>query len=69
MKDGSTVAGLFRSHSFASSDPGERDLYIEQLWDIDDQGEWTVVAGEKSILIAANEICFVELWEQQESQE
>ncbi len=64
MKDGRTVAGLFGDRSFASSDPGERDLYIEQLWDIDENGNWAKGPEEKSVLISGGEIRFVELWKQ-----
>jgi Family of unknown function (DUF6338) len=63
MTDGATAAGVFGSRSFASSDPTERDIYIEELWDVpDDGGAWTPQASRKGVLIPAKEIRFVNFW-------
>ncbi|MGY0713118.1 DUF6338 family protein [Azospirillum argentinense] len=40
LKDGNLVYGLFGSASFASSEPGERDIFIESTYSIGDDGSW-----------------------------
>lgn len=40
LKDGSFVYGLFGSASFASSEPGERDIFIESTYSIGGDNEW-----------------------------
>ena len=61
LKDGKKFAGFCGGDSFFSSDPGERDIYIQWVYDIDDENQW-ISAGEKSVLIAAGEIRTVEFW-------
>src|SRR3546814_16510889 len=62
MQDGSTVAGLFGGQSFASSDPAERDIYIEQVYDYTADGEWHCARPGNSILVMREEIRFVEFF-------
>lgn len=63
MTDGATAAGVFGPESFASSDPAERDIYIEELWDVpEDGGPWTPRASRTGVLIPAKEIRFVNFW-------
>lgn len=38
--------------SFIGSDPKDRDIYIEQVYDVDDQGNWTIRTLGKGIYIA-----------------
>jgi len=67
LKDGSEVAGYFGKRSFASSEPDERDLYLEQLYEVDDTGQWT--RSDQGVLIAAGEIMTVEFWPVGQQQE
>ncbi|MHC2019414.1 DUF6338 family protein [Methylobacterium sp. CM6247] len=63
MADGSTATGIFGALSFASSDPSERDIYIEELWDVPDNGSvWTRQEPRRGILIPAKEIRYVNFW-------
>ncbi len=62
FNDGSTLAGLFGGHSFASSDPGERDIYVEQVYSVAENGEWARGPEGKGILISAKDISSVEFW-------
>ena len=61
LKDGSQVAGYFGGKSFASSDPAERDLYVEQVWSIEN-GRWTKESPGKGILLSRGEISSIEFW-------
>ena len=60
LKDGSKVSGFFGVRSFASSDPKERDLFIEKAYRVDDDGTWHDV-GDRGILVPAADIRCVEI--------
>jgi hypothetical protein len=62
LKDGGMVAGLFWSNSFASSDKGERDIYIEKIYKISDEGPWEPVSNNEGILILGDQIRHIEFW-------
>jgi len=59
LKDGTVFAGYFGGSSFASSDPSERDIYIEKVYNIDSSNSWTET-GEKGVLISKDVIQSVE---------
>ncbi|MGM4905453.1 DUF6338 family protein [Tardiphaga sp. 866_E4_N2_1] len=61
LSDGATVSGIFGRHSFASSDPAERDLLIQELYD-EEGGSWTKRTEQTAILIPAKEIKHVQIW-------
>lgn len=61
LKDGTRFGGFCGSESFMSSDPAERDIYIQWIYDIDDDNNWSS-PGEKGVLIAAGEIKTIEFW-------
>jgi hypothetical protein len=60
LKDGTQFAGYWGGQSFGSSDPKERDLYIERVYDIDDDNNWH--PRENGVLIASGEIRTIEFW-------
>ena len=60
LKDGTKWAGYLGAGSFLSSDPGERDLYIEQVYSIDDKDQWT--AKGSGVWIASGELQSIEFW-------
>lgn len=62
LKDGSTVAGLFGSKSFASSEPGDRDLFIQKVWKLPDNGgeSWQPASRSAGIWIASDQIKHIE---------
>ena len=57
------VAGFFGRNSFASSDETERDLYIEEEYDVTESGEWKPRPARVGILIPGREIRHVEFWD------
>ncbi|MCY3751448.1 MAG: DUF6338 family protein [Gammaproteobacteria bacterium] len=61
LKDGTRFAGFCGDESFMSSDPSERDIYIQWTYDIDDQNKWSS-RGESGVLIAAAEVQTIEFW-------
>lgn len=61
LKNGDEIRGLMGSESFASSDPIDRDLYIQWIYDISENDTW-IPLGNRGILVAGNEIRTVEFW-------
>ena len=61
LKDGTRFAGFCGSNSFMSSDPAERDIYIQWIYDIDKNNKWSS-RGENGVLISAGEVQTVEFW-------
>ena len=57
---GSTVAGVFSARSFASSDPSDRDLYLEQIYKIEDDGLWQPVPMNRGVWIRGEAIRTIE---------
>ena len=61
LKDGTRFAGYCGPESFISSDPAERDMYIEWIYDVDSDNKWVNV-GKKGVLITSGEIQTIEFW-------
>lgn len=61
LKNGTIFAGFCSSNSSMSSDPNERDLYIEKVYEIDNSGKWKP-RGDVGVLITGGEISTIELW-------
>jgi hypothetical protein len=62
LKDATSVAGLFGSQSFASSEREDRDLYVQEVWKIDDDGTWYRASPNAGILIRGDQIKHIEFW-------
>jgi Family of unknown function (DUF6338) len=58
LKDGTQFAGWWAGQSFASDDRTERDLLIEQVFEVPQSGPWK--STSKSLLIMAGEIQTIE---------
>lgn len=61
LKDGTQFAGYCGCGFFFSSDPNERDLYIEQVYDVGQNNEWSRQT-DKGVLITYGEIRTIEFW-------
>ena len=61
LTDGTRFVGFYGSESFTASTPDERDMYIQWVYDIGDDGSWSVDV-EQGVLIAAGEIRTIEFW-------
>ena len=61
LKSGKIIYGLFGENSFASSDPYERDIYIEKIYNVDKNMKWVDNEGRsEGIYIAKEEIDTIE---------
>ncbi len=64
--DGTRVHGFYGQNSLAANDAGRSDLYLERLYDIDDEGQWYEQKPPRSGLLSltgARSIEFLELKE------
>jgi hypothetical protein len=64
LKDGRTVGGLYDEDSFASSYPESEDLYLQEVWKLNEQGGFIEkVPNTRGLLINYEGIEFIELFE------
>ncbi|GHT87328.1 hypothetical protein FACS1894137_14470 [Spirochaetia bacterium] len=63
LKNNQLMGGLYSGKSFASSYPEKADLYIEQLWQLDEKGAF-LAPVEKSggLLVSFEEVAFIEIF-------
>jgi Family of unknown function (DUF6338) len=62
LGDGTTIPGKMSQNSFASSNKDERDLLIQEVWEIDEQGTWSLADPPRSMLICGKDIRLVEVF-------
>jgi hypothetical protein len=62
LTNGDYVAGYYGSDSFASSDGGERDLYIQEALDWNEEQGWKERTERTGILLLAREIRHVQFF-------
>lgn len=62
LKSGNLIAGSFFANSFASSDSEGRDLYLEKIYDIDNENKWNDIPRNLGIYIGKNEVETIEFY-------
>jgi Family of unknown function (DUF6338) len=62
LKDGTQHAGYIGANSFIASGSTDRDLYIEQVYDLDIENKWAHPGRRKSILIPYAEVRTIVFW-------
>lgn len=60
LVNGKSVMGFYSFESFASSDPEERDIFIEEVYDVNDEYKWIKNEKSKGILISKDQISTIE---------
>lgn len=64
LKDGSKVGGRYGLHSFSSSFPQVKELYLEQEWIVNEQGGFDRAVNEsRGIIIFFEEILSIEIYD------
>lgn len=58
--DGSRIGGLFGSNSFASSSAAERDIYLQEIWEVVDDGPWQRPSRKTGIWIRGDQVKHIE---------
>lgn len=61
VSDGKVIRGLFYHNSFASSEPGEKDIYLEELYE-KKEDSWEKVRQTKGVWINHNEIRYIKFY-------
>jgi hypothetical protein len=61
LKNGQAVGGKFSTRSFASSAPAEEQIYLEELWMVQEGVLKRAIKGSAGALISASEISYLEL--------
>jgi hypothetical protein len=63
LKNGEMTGGLYCSNSFASSYPEKEDLYLEELWKVDEKGVFTEkVENTNGLSVNFEEIHYIEFF-------
>ncbi|MFQ5602936.1 MAG: DUF6338 family protein [bacterium] len=63
LKDGRKIGGKFDKESFASSFPAEEQLYLEEVWELDQKGKFIEpIDRSAGIIVLSNEISSIELF-------
>ena len=60
LTDDSVIYGKFSTKSFASSDPEERDLFIEKTYIPNEKGKWIAAENNEGIYIHKDQIKTIE---------
>ena len=66
LTDNSVIAGFMGSLSCASSSRDERDLYINEIYTIDENNNWNIVKNTDGILIKEQNIKHIEFIKKEE---
>ena len=64
LKDGRKIGGVYGPNSFSSSYPAEEQIYLEQVWKLDEKGRFLEpVERSEGIIILGSELSSIELFE------
>lgn len=58
LNNGTMFGGFLGANSFISSDPDERDLYIEEIYELDDKDEW--ITNGHGVYLTVRDISSIE---------
>lgn len=59
-KDGTEVFGFFGTQSLAATDDQRSDIYLERLYSVGDDGQWTEATPPRSALLMLDDIRSIE---------
>lgn len=65
LSDGSFIGGLFGPKSFASSSPKQGHIYLESLWELDENNMFTgkKIKKSKGVILEPSDYMYIELIE------
>ncbi|WP_195573916.1 DUF6338 family protein [Paenibacillus sp. 1001270B_150601_E10] len=66
LKDGTRIYGKYSNNSIASSVPNEKDLYIEVVYKLDENGSWQEIPRSNGVWIAGDQILHIEFFTMEE---
>jgi len=63
FRDGRRIGGRFDTNSFASSGPAEEQIYLEEVWELDEKGRFIEpIERSEGIIILGEDITAVEFF-------
>lgn len=62
LMSGEMISGRYATKSFASSDIDKRDLYLEDVYTINEQSVWHHIDGNEGVLILGESIKCIEFF-------
>lgn len=63
LKDGAKIGGVYNTDSFASSYPKDEQIYIEEIWNIDEEGKFMTRKDHTAgAIISSKDIAVIELF-------
>lgn len=65
MDDGTKYYGYYGEESLASSDNDNRDIYIEHVYDLDNEENWIPAGNNRGVLINSSHVACIEFLEQE----
>ena len=69
LKNGNNIGGVYAYNSFTSSYPYKQDIYIEELWQLDENSHFDKkIEKSAGIWIATDEISSIEFFEYEEDE-
>jgi hypothetical protein len=67
LKNGQIIGGLYAYASAASSYPEKEDLYLQELWELDDEGRFEKpIDGTMGLLVNNDSVDYIELFQYKE---
>ncbi|WP_407921100.1 DUF6338 family protein [Acetivibrio mesophilus] len=70
LKSGKLIGGLYAGESFASSFPYKEDIYISEVWGVNEKGEFLDrIEGTKGMWISKDYFDYIEFFEITNSEE
>lgn len=69
LKNDKTISGFLGSLSYISQNERERDIYISEVFEIDENNKWTRKKNTDGILIKAEEIKCIEFFKEEAKNE
>jgi hypothetical protein len=70
LKDGKKLGGYFGERSFAASSPNAQQIYVEEIWRVDENGRFVEpVEGTKGAVVDKEDCALIEFFETRESRD
>ena len=70
LKDSRRIGGLYSTNSFASSNPAQPEIYIEQVWALQEDGTFIEPVNlTEGFLVLGDEIVGIEFFRYNQSQD
>ena len=61
--DGTTIYGLYDLSSYCANSEDGQDIYLQEIFNVDDSGKWTSIPTNIGIYIMSNQIKTIKFFE------